>query len=35
MNATLGDVTRKKREPAAEQLAAEEMMRRARERACP
>jgi putative transposase len=32
MNATLEDVTRKKPEPTAEQLAAEEMVRRARER---
>jgi putative transposase len=31
MNATLGDVTRKKQEPTAEELAAEEMVRRARE----
>jgi putative transposase len=31
MNATLEDVTRKKQEPTAEQLAAEEMVRRARE----
>jgi putative transposase len=31
MKATLGDVTRKKQEPTAEELAAEEMVRRARE----
>jgi putative transposase len=31
MNATLEDVTRKKQEPTAEELAAEEMVRRARE----
>src|SRR5580693_3501032 len=31
MNATLEDVTNKKQEPTAEQLAAEEMVRRARE----
>ena len=30
MNATLEDVTNKKQEPTAEQLAAEEMVRRAR-----
>ena len=31
MNATLEDVTKKKQEPTAEELAAEEMVRRARE----
>jgi hypothetical protein len=30
MNATLEDVTKKKQEPTAEELAAEEMVRRAR-----